>query len=72
MDTPRMISAGRGSSRLASTPLGPLVLTPRPAVDHAQKLAETACNIAIVIAIAVKLPKLWTSWVRGWFALTEA
>ena len=66
MDTPlRKISTGCGSGHLISLLLGPLVAAPEPAVDHVND------SINSVNTIAIKLPELWKSHVRGWFALAE-
>ena len=67
MDTPRKISAGRGSSRLVSSLSAPLVAPTEPAVDCGQILADGA-HEPVINAVAVKLPELWTNRVRGWFA----
>ena len=67
MDTPRKISAGRGSSRLVSSLSAPLVAPTEPAVGCGQILADGA-HEPVINAVAVKLPELWTNRVRGWFA----
>ena len=60
MDTPRKIAYGRGAGRLGSDPP---VLASSPVYDD---------DADQINAVAVKLPKLWQSKVRSWFAQAEA
>ena len=66
MDTPQhKVACGHGAGRLGSDPP---VLAPRP-------LAAGPVNdddADWINAVAVKLPKLWQSKVRSWFARAEA
>ena len=77
MDTPQCkVSYGRGVGRLVSTTPGPVVSAPGPLVASPGPLAagsDSVFNNANWInAIPVKLPKLWQSKVRSWFAQAEA
>ena len=62
LSTPHKISVRQGSGGLVSSLIGrwfpPL------------SLLSTACK-AVINAVALKLPKLWTGWVRGWFSQAE-
>ena len=69
MDTPRKISISRGGGRPPLRPPAPLVVPNEPIVNTSQfNNAEPAA----INAVAIKRSKLWTNWVRRWFAKAEA
>ena len=71
----RKVGYGRGAGRLVSTTHGPVVSAPGSLVAGPGPLAagpdsvfNDATEVNTINAVPVKLPELWQSKVRSWFA----